>query len=408
MTIRGRRVAALGALLAALPGLAAAQTIISANETKMTLDNGVAKVVANPAGDSITVMRFTKGGLEVKAQVSVPASLVGPPNSVAVSRSEKLALVTAAMKIDPADPTKQIPDNRVSVIDLTQNPPKVVQTVEAGAGAAGVSFTPDDRMALVADRSAGTISVFKVEGMTLTKVDTVTIGKPEIGVSHVAVTPNGKHALVTRDGDTDNRISVLKIEGGKVEYTKRDFNAGLRPYGLAISPLGDVAVVANIGRGAGDTDTVSLIDLGQEPFRVADTVSVGQTPEGIAISPNGKLAAAVVINGSNKAKNSPFYAAAGKVVLLRIQDRRMTRIAEAPIGTWSQGAAFSADGRTLAVGNVMEKNIQVFRIERNKLVDTGQPIALPGGSGALRGPDFPAVDAPIAAKRKAKATTARG
>jgi DNA-binding beta-propeller fold protein YncE len=397
MRKQGYRAAALGAVVAALPLAAAAQTVVSANDSKMTLDNGVPKIVPNPSGDTVTVMRFAKGGVEVTAQIAVPTSLVGPPVSVAVSRSEKLALVTAAMKIDPADATKQVPDSRVSVIDLTQNPPKVVQTVEAGAGAAGVSFTPDDRMALVADRSAGTVSVFKVDGTTLTKTETVTIGRPEIGVSHVAVTPDGRRALVTRDGDSV--ISVLKIEGGKVEYIKRDLGAGLRPYGLSISPAGDVAVVANIGRGNGDADTVSLIDLAQEPYRIADTVTVGQTPEGIAISPNGKLVAAVVINGSNKAKNSPFYAAAGKVVLLQVKDKRLVRVSEAPIGTWSQGASFSSDSRTLAVGNIIERNIQVFRIERNKLVDTKQPIGLPGGSAALRTADFPPADRPMAARR---------
>ncbi|WP_374449052.1 beta-propeller fold lactonase family protein [Stella sp.] len=395
MRMQAYRAAALGLCVAALP--AAAQTVISANESKMTLDNGVPKVVPNPSGDTVTVMRFAKGGVQVTGQIAVPTSLVGPPVSVAVSRSEKLALVTAAMQIDPADPAKQVPGRRVSVIDLTQTPPKVVQTVEAGAGAAGVSFTPDDRMALVADRSAGTVSVFKVDGMTLTKVDTVAIGKPEIGVSHVAVTPDGRRALVTRDGDST--ISVLKIDNGKVEYTKRDLGAGLRPYGLSISPAGDVAVVANLGRGGGDADTVSLIDLAREPYRVVDTVTVGQTPEGIAISPNGRLVAAVVIDGSNKPKGSPFYAPAGKVVLLQVKDKRLVRISEAPIGTWSQGAAFSADSRTLLVGNIMERNIQVFRIERNKLVDTRQPIALPGGSAALRTADFPPEGRPVAAGR---------
>jgi len=84
-------------------------------------------------------------------------------------------------------------------------------------------------------------------------------------------------ALVTRDGD--NKISVLSIDGTKVEYTKRDINAGLRPYGIDVSSKGDFAAVANIGIGQGDTDTVSLIDVRATPPRVVETVSVGQTPE---------------------------------------------------------------------------------------------------------------------------------
>ncbi len=52
----------------------------------------------------------------------------------------------------------------------------------------------------------------------------------------MAISPDGKTALVSRDGD--NRISSLLIDGTKVEPTKRDLAAGLRPYGLDI-PSGD-------------------------------------------------------------------------------------------------------------------------------------------------------------------------
>ena len=50
-----------------------------------------------------------------------------------------------------------------------------------------------------------------------------------------------------------------------------------------------MAVVANIGRGGGDNDTVSVIDLQARPPRVVETFTVGQTPEGIKLSPDGKL-----------------------------------------------------------------------------------------------------------------------
>ena len=46
------------------------------------------------------------------------ASLVGPPQSVAIAADESFAIVTAATKIDPADKKKLVPHNLVSVIDL--------------------------------------------------------------------------------------------------------------------------------------------------------------------------------------------------------------------------------------------------------------------------------------------------
>src|SRR5262249_45834070 len=98
-----------------------------------------------------------------------------------------------------------------------------------------------------------------IAGHALTPVGKGNFGDDKSGPSHVSLTPDGQTAPVTRDGD--NKISVLSIDGNTVEHAKRDISAGLRPYGLVIHPNGKVAVVANIGTGSGDADTVSVIDI---------------------------------------------------------------------------------------------------------------------------------------------------
>ena len=51
------------------------------------------------------------------------------------------------------------------------------------------------------------------------------------------------------------------------------------------------------------------------------------------------------------------------------------------VGTWSQGAAFSANGRMLFVGNMVEKDISVFRVaEDGKLAEAGPRIRVAGGA----------------------------
>jgi DNA-binding beta-propeller fold protein YncE len=357
------------------------QVAVSANDNKLMLVNGTATVVRNPAPDTLTIMDLRSSPPRVLAEIPVPTSVVGPPVSAAISPDESLALVTSAMKIDPADPTKQVPDNRVSVIDLRASPPAVIATLEAGASPAGLSINRQGTLALVANRSEGTVSVYGIAGKTVTPLGKATVADAKSGVSHVAIAPDGKSALVSRDGD--DRISVLSIDGTKVEYTKRDLNAGLRPYGLDIASTGGVAVVANIGRGGGDNDTVSVIDLQARPPRVVDTFTVGQTPEGIKLSPDGKLCGVVVMNGSNKAKDSPFFSDAGKLLLYRVDGTKLTKLAEAPIGHWSQGVAFSPDNRTILVGNMVEKDVQVFSWDGSALRETGR-IKVGGGSAALR------------------------
>ena len=366
----------------ALPSSAEAQLAVSSNDNKVTLDNGVVKVVPNPAPDTATIIDLGATPPRVVAEISVPGSVVGPPLSVAIAPDQGLALITSSMKIDPADRTKQVPDNRLSVVDLRAAPPAVIATLEAGKGAAGVSINRQGTLALVANRAEGTVSVFTIQGKSVAPAGIVRIADDKSGPSHVAFTPDGKTALLTRDGDS--MISILAVDGTKVEYTKRDLSAGLRPYGMDISADGSVAVVANIGRGGGDNDTVSVIDLRASPIRVVETVTVGQTPEGIILSPDGKLCAVQVMNGSNKPRESPFHAANGKLLLYRVEGTRLVPLAAAWVGRWSQGIAFSADSRTILVQNMVEKEIQIFRWDGSALQDTGQRIKTNGGPAAIR------------------------
>jgi len=371
---------ALAALLSLSSG-AGAQLALSANDGKAVLVDGVNTVPANPAADSVTIIDLNSTPPKAVAEVPVPTSVVGPPSSVAIARDESFALVTAATKLDPNDPKKLVPDDKLTVIDLKASPPKVLAQQQAGKGAAGVSINRAGTLALVANRAEGTVSVFSVAGNALTPVGKVALGDDKSGPSHVTFSPDGKTALVTRDGD--HKISVLSIDGTKVEYTKRDISAGLRPYGLDIHPNGKIAVVANIGTGGGDADTVSLIDLEAKPARVAHTVTVGQTPEGITLSPDGAYAAVSVMNGSNKPKNSPFFNDHGLVRVLSVKGKELAPLTEAKVGHWCQGLAWSKDGKTLLVQCMVEKEIMAFSFDGKELKPAGS-IKVNAGPAGIR------------------------
>ena len=345
-------------------------------------------MAANPQPDTVAIIDMKTMPPRLIDEIEAPASVAGPPLSVAVAPDETIALVTSAMKVSPTDPSKVVPDNRMSVIDLTQRPARILATLPTGASPAGVSINRAGTLALVANRADCTVSVFTIAGKTVTPAGTVSLGgAPDCGASHVAISPDGRSALVTRDND--HKISVLAIDGAKVEYTKRDMNPGLRPYGIDICQPGSIAVVANIGVGQGDADTISVIDMTAKPVRIIETLTVGQTPEGIKCSPDGTYVAVVVMNGSNKPKESPFYGPNGKLVLYMVTGKTLQKFGELPIGNWSQGVAFAPDGLTVLVQNMVQKDIQVFRIDGMRLVDTGQRIPLKGGGAALRTADKP-------------------
>jgi DNA-binding beta-propeller fold protein YncE len=70
-------------------------------------------------------------------------------------------------------------------------------------------------------------------------------------------------------------------------------------------------------------------------------------------------------------------------VVLRAKGMKLTKVAEAPIGHWSQGAAFSPDGKTILVGNMVEKDVQVFSFDGRSLKEVGR-IKVDGGPAAVR------------------------
>ena len=50
---------------------------------------------------------------------------------------------------------------------------------------------------------------------------------------------------------------------------------------------------------------------------------------------------------------------------------------------FSQGAAFCADGKTVLVGNMVEKTVQVMSWDGKRLKDTGVKITANGESAAV-------------------------
>ena len=144
--------------IAALPLFsinATAQIAVFSNDGKVVLNNGTVAVPANPVDDTVTIIDLGVSPPKVIAEFKAPSSVVGPPQNVAVAPDESFALVAATMKLDPADPTKQVPDNRLSVIDLKANPPAVIATLEAGLGPSGTAINPAGTLALRQDIDCG-------------------------------------------------------------------------------------------------------------------------------------------------------------------------------------------------------------------------------------------------------------
>jgi DNA-binding beta-propeller fold protein YncE len=153
-------------------------------------------------------------------------------------------------------------------------------------------------------------------------------------------------------------------------------------------PNGKLALTVDNGNGGGsdgNLKTASVIDLEANPIRVIDHITVGDSPEGLVISPKGTIAVTVDARGSNQAESSWFYHPTGAVSVLKIAGKKVTKTGEVAVGKFPEGAAFSADGSYLYVGNFSDSDLTVLRVNGDKVTDTGQRVKLPGHPASMRG-----------------------
>src|SRR4029078_9293149 len=90
---------------------------------------------------------------------------------------------------------KAVPDNKLYVIDLTLDPPKLIDTVLVGKQPSGMAINRAGDLALIANRNDNSIIVVKITGKSVKLIDTVSMGEQ---VSHVAITSDGKRAVAAK------------------------------------------------------------------------------------------------------------------------------------------------------------------------------------------------------------------
>ena len=339
-----------------------------------------------PGKDSVVVIDIGTDPAKPRIVASLPLmnSVVGPPTNLAVNPAGTLAIVANSLDWVPDGANwKFVPDNKLYVIDLTTNPPALIDTVAIGKQPSGLSINRAGDLALVANRADNSISVLSIQGKQVKLIDTVPMGEM---VAAVVFTPDGKRALAAKF--PGHKVAFLDVNGQKVTYGKLDVSVGLWPYNLSVSADGKLALTGdngNAGRSDGNVDTVTVIDIEANPPRVIDKIVVGDGPEGFAVSPTGRMAVPIMLGGSDGPKNSWFYNRNGSVAVLKLDGKKVSKSGEVAVGGIPEGAVFSPDGRWLYVGNYVDRNISVLRVDGDTLVNTGNVVALPGSPASMRG-----------------------
>ncbi|HUN42959.1 MAG TPA: beta-propeller fold lactonase family protein [Acetobacteraceae bacterium] len=372
----------LGLLLAAKVAWAAPFMIVGNDEKVLSDDKG--KPIISPTGnDTVQIIDVAKPmAPKIVATLRLENSIVGPPVNLAIAPDNSIALVADSMTVvDDNGTRKMVPTDKLFVIDLKSQPPKLVQTLTLGKQPSGLSFSPDGKIALVCNRGEDTISELKIAGTQVTPIGTIKVAP---GVSAVEFTHDGKHALTVES--PENHVAVLDVDGDKVTYDKLEFPTYMFPYNVIVTPNSKLAITADNGfhgTADGNMDAVSVIDLQWPHPHVIAHITMPDAPEGMAMSPKGDLA----VVASVQASNNPavwFYHKTGVVTVLRIQGQKVVPIKQINVGRVPEAIAFHPDGRYIYVGNFTDEDFSILKVANGTVVDTGKRFKVGGHPASAR------------------------
>ena len=365
-----------------------ADIIVSAQDGKFVRVEGRATFPEPAPSDSLVIIDATQFPPVVKGTVEgLEHTVQGPPQAVAVTPDGKLAVVAAPTRYDYAA-KKELFDNFLQIVDIEASPPKLIAKLDVGAHANGLTINREGTLLLAAALD-GTVKVVAIDGKNVRLVGDVKVGDKRL--SGIAFTHDGKAAIVAQRDE--NGAAVLSVDGTTVKLTNERISTGVTPYAIDVSSDGNWAVIGNTGvqgmaglagRTAGDADVVTLVDVSRRPFRAAQQLSVLNTPEGVAISPDGRYVAVSSMAGSNLTPDNPGRNKLGRVQLFEIRDGAAVKVNDVVGAEAAQGVVFTQDSRYVLLQMDVERAIGVYAIRDGKLVDTGERIKLAAGPVSIR------------------------
>jgi DNA-binding beta-propeller fold protein YncE len=371
-------------LLSATPVLAGTQDILIGLDEKITFDAS-GQVNGPPGRDAVLIMDISSPAKpRIRASLPLMNSVMGPPTNLQITPDGKLGLVANSVVMNQDGAAwKVAPDNKVFVIDLDADPPKLMDTITVGLQPSGMAISHQGDLALVANRAGKSVSVLSIENGVVKSIGDVPL---EQEAAAVAIAPDGRRAFVCLN--KANKIGVLTIDGQKVTYDKSlDIPSAFNPYNVDITPDGKYVIASNTGAMQNNADAELTIEAAGPHPHVMDIMTPGIGPEGFAISPDGKTVAAPLLRGSVAKDSDWFKTKDGELAIMSVgADGKLTVTGKAPLGAVPEGVAFSPDSQYIYVGNFLGKEMQVFRLVDGKPLPAGPTIKLPGQPASMRGP----------------------
>ncbi|MBB3104391.1 lactonase family protein [Azomonas macrocytogenes] len=363
--------------------------------------------------DRLLVWRL---GTADPTHIPVTNSVTSPPEILAVSPDRRFAYVVE--RLGQRGPgilrTPDLsPGGQLSAVPLTGDPSQGRSTVSLGPNPEAIDLRADGRMLAsvsnTPDRSL--VHLIPVNGGTLSPP--ITFDLADLGITGQSSGPRGSVTATSvfwQPGaqvlavtiNTQNRVAFFRVEGAgdalrltpwgaSIETGRDPFTGRFTPDGRHFLTLDwgrDFAATSLEGRLPTMLSRISVIrvahagDIAGSHRRIGDAAT-DLSSEGIAVSPDGTLVAAINMRQTALPRQAARYTPNASVVLLHFNDMTgvLTPIdrAEFP-GVLPEGAAFDRSGRKLVVTAFERRDasggaLHVFGIEGSgtaaRLVDQG-------------------------------------
>src|SRR5207248_10329280 len=150
----------IGAFAATMPSGKPEYMLVGVDNKIVFRDDGSLLLQA-PGTDVVAIVDIGTDPENPKIVAKLPLmnSVVGQPTNLALTPDGSLAIVANSLDWVPDGANwKFVPDNKLFVIDLTTDPPALIDTLAIGKQPSGLSINPAGNLGLVTNRADNSIS----------------------------------------------------------------------------------------------------------------------------------------------------------------------------------------------------------------------------------------------------------
>jgi DNA-binding beta-propeller fold protein YncE len=349
------------------------------------------KLPAPGVVDRLSIVPLPLNGKPEKiARINASNSVIGAPYALALSPDRRTAFVVETLGAMPVGATRREqlpPGNRLVAIDLTDPSRPIVRSqIAVAPKPETVHVHPNGELLAISTQTPGKeIILIPIQAGKFGKSSEFSL--QQLGIqpdparlqqglyaSQVQWHPSGKYLAVNLD--YRDEIAFFQVQNSPENTLQlipwgKPVKVGKDPFTGQFTPDGRFFLSSNWGRNFGTgvktleqrlpttRGTVSAIQLAaanipaaKVKHRVVSTAIADNSPESLAISPDGSKVVTVNMRGTVFPANSPRFTRQASLSLMTLDRNsgRLTKIDDYPFeGILPEGAAFDASGNGLAV-----------------------------------------------------------